>query len=153
MAEAERLNQRAVHRALSLDGTCTGEHGIGCGKMLDEAGSPIELGRGAIYGSLTKRSTPARPAECLCLSAKSLNQVISPVSRIRLVPVVVEMWTEYRVPELGMLNERQALQAVSKEAVGIHVLLTRLLFGDGIPHRSLRRVSLRKRTSAPLRFL
>jgi D-lactate dehydrogenase (cytochrome) len=33
MAEAERLNQRVVHRALSLDGTCTGEHGIGCGKI------------------------------------------------------------------------------------------------------------------------
>jgi D-lactate dehydrogenase (cytochrome) len=28
MAEAERLNQRLVYRALSLDGTCTGEHGI-----------------------------------------------------------------------------------------------------------------------------
>ena len=33
MAEAERLNERLVHRALLLDGTCTGEHGIGCGKM------------------------------------------------------------------------------------------------------------------------
>lgn len=33
MAEAERLNERLVRRALSLDGTCTGEHGIGCGKM------------------------------------------------------------------------------------------------------------------------
>ena len=33
MAEAERLNQRLVDRALSLDGTCTGEHGIGCGKL------------------------------------------------------------------------------------------------------------------------
>jgi D-lactate dehydrogenase (cytochrome) len=33
MAEAERINQRLVHRALSLDGTCTGEHGIGCGKL------------------------------------------------------------------------------------------------------------------------
>jgi len=33
MAEAERLNERVVHRALSLDGTCTGEHGIGCGKI------------------------------------------------------------------------------------------------------------------------
>src|ERR1700726_4446261 len=33
MAEAARLNQRLVHRALSLDGTCTGEHGIGCGKL------------------------------------------------------------------------------------------------------------------------
>jgi D-lactate dehydrogenase (cytochrome) len=33
MAEAARLNQRLVRRALSLDGTCTGEHGIGCGKL------------------------------------------------------------------------------------------------------------------------
>ena len=33
MAEAERLNERLVDRALSLEGTCTGEHGIGCGKM------------------------------------------------------------------------------------------------------------------------
>ena len=33
MAEAERLSERVVHRALSLEGTCTGEHGIGCGKM------------------------------------------------------------------------------------------------------------------------
>jgi len=33
MEEAERLNERVVHRALSLDGTCTGEHGIGCGKI------------------------------------------------------------------------------------------------------------------------
>jgi D-lactate dehydrogenase (cytochrome) len=27
MAEAERLNERVLQRALSLDGTCTGEHG------------------------------------------------------------------------------------------------------------------------------
>jgi D-lactate dehydrogenase (cytochrome) len=33
MAEAERLNRQLVYRALSLDGTCTGEHGIGCGKI------------------------------------------------------------------------------------------------------------------------
>ncbi|MBV8376745.1 MAG: FAD-binding protein [Verrucomicrobia bacterium] len=33
MAEAERLNERLVDRALSLDGTCSGEHGIGCGKL------------------------------------------------------------------------------------------------------------------------
>jgi len=33
MAEAERLNERVIHRTLSLDDTCTGEHGIGCGKI------------------------------------------------------------------------------------------------------------------------
>ena len=33
MAEAERLNQQLVDRALSLDGTCTGEHGVGFGKI------------------------------------------------------------------------------------------------------------------------
>jgi FAD/FMN-containing dehydrogenase len=34
IAEAERINERPVHRALSLDGTGTGEHGIGCGKLV-----------------------------------------------------------------------------------------------------------------------
>ncbi|HYH18466.1 MAG TPA: FAD-linked oxidase C-terminal domain-containing protein [Azospirillum sp.] len=33
MAEAQRLNDRLVERALKMDGTCTGEHGIGYGKM------------------------------------------------------------------------------------------------------------------------
>ena len=32
LAEAERLNDRLVMRALAMDGTCTGEHGIGLGK-------------------------------------------------------------------------------------------------------------------------
>ncbi|XP_059462920.1 D-lactate dehydrogenase [cytochrome], mitochondrial isoform X2 [Corylus avellana] len=31
--EAERLNQFMVYTALSMDGTCTGEHGVGTGKM------------------------------------------------------------------------------------------------------------------------
>ena len=31
--EAERLNQRVVTRALKMDGTCTGEHGVGLHKM------------------------------------------------------------------------------------------------------------------------
>ena len=46
----------------------------------------------------------------------------------------------------------KVLQSVSKEAVGVHVLLTRSLFGDDIPHRLLLRVSPAKSTSAPLRF-
>jgi len=32
-AEAERINARLIQRALALEGTCTGEHGIGSGKM------------------------------------------------------------------------------------------------------------------------
>ncbi|XP_021886902.1 D-lactate dehydrogenase [cytochrome], mitochondrial-like [Carica papaya] len=31
--EAERLNQFMVQTALSMEGTCTGEHGVGTGKM------------------------------------------------------------------------------------------------------------------------
>jgi D-lactate dehydrogenase (cytochrome) len=51
MAEAERLNERLVRRALSLDGTCTGEHGIGCGKidfLLGEAVSVMRAIKKAI---------------------------------------------------------------------------------------------------------
>jgi D-lactate dehydrogenase (cytochrome) len=33
LEEAERLNRRIVERALALDGTCTGEHGVGLHKM------------------------------------------------------------------------------------------------------------------------
>src|SRR5580700_4629673 len=42
---------------------------------------------------------------------------------------------------------------VTKEVVGIHVLLTRSLFACDILRRFLRRVSLAKPTSAPVRFL
>ncbi len=33
LAEAKRLNGRLIDRALAMDGTCTGEHGVGQGKM------------------------------------------------------------------------------------------------------------------------
>lgn len=33
IAEANRLNERMVARALQMEGTSTGEHGIGYGKM------------------------------------------------------------------------------------------------------------------------
>ena len=33
IARAKALNERLVERALSMDGTCTGEHGVGQGKM------------------------------------------------------------------------------------------------------------------------
>ena len=41
VAAVERLSEQVVHRALRLEGTCSGEHGIGLHKMgylLDEAG-------------------------------------------------------------------------------------------------------------------
>ncbi|MEJ0093953.1 MAG: FAD-linked oxidase C-terminal domain-containing protein [Methylocella sp.] len=33
LAEAEKLNKRIIARALRMDGACTGEHGVGYGKM------------------------------------------------------------------------------------------------------------------------
>ncbi len=49
MAECERLNDEIVRLALSMDGTCTGEHGIGLHKMgflCEEAGEDaVELMR------------------------------------------------------------------------------------------------------------
>ena len=46
--EAERLNRRLVERALAMDGTCTGEHGIGLGKqdwLVEELGDAVEIMR------------------------------------------------------------------------------------------------------------
>ncbi len=48
LAEATRLNGRLVDRALRLGGTCTGEHGVGMGKMRaleQEHGEGVELMR------------------------------------------------------------------------------------------------------------
>jgi D-lactate dehydrogenase (cytochrome) len=48
IAEAERLNDRLVMRALALDGTCTGEHGIGLGKqkfLIAEHGEAVSVMR------------------------------------------------------------------------------------------------------------
>lgn len=49
MAEAEHLNQRVMRRALAMDGTCTGEHGVGMHKiaLLDEefGASAVDLMR------------------------------------------------------------------------------------------------------------
>jgi D-lactate dehydrogenase (cytochrome) len=54
LAEASRLNDRLVARALAMGGTCTGEHGIGTGKMKfmkDEHGAALDVMR-AIKGAL-----------------------------------------------------------------------------------------------------
>jgi D-lactate dehydrogenase (cytochrome) len=48
LAEAERLHRRLVERALAMDGTSTGEHGVGLGKrsfMAAEHGDALDLMR------------------------------------------------------------------------------------------------------------
>ena len=48
IAEASRLNDRMVTRALAMEGTCTGEHGVGYGKMeflSAEHGEAVEVMR------------------------------------------------------------------------------------------------------------
>lgn len=37
MAEAQRLNARMVRRAIQMEGTCTGEHGVGVGKTVSSS--------------------------------------------------------------------------------------------------------------------
>jgi D-lactate dehydrogenase (cytochrome) len=47
-AEAEALNRKLVRRALEMDGTCTGEHGIGLGKqdwLVEELGDAVDMMR------------------------------------------------------------------------------------------------------------
>ena len=48
LIEAEEINHRLVRRAIAMDGTCTGEHGIGLGKiefMREEHGEAVEVMR------------------------------------------------------------------------------------------------------------
>jgi D-lactate dehydrogenase (cytochrome) len=48
MAEAHRLNARLVSRAIEMGGTCSGEHGVGIGKMpylAKEHGDAVETMR------------------------------------------------------------------------------------------------------------
>jgi D-lactate dehydrogenase (cytochrome) len=45
LAEVEAINTRLIERALAMDGTCTGEHGIGLGKqkwLVAELGEAVE---------------------------------------------------------------------------------------------------------------
>jgi D-lactate dehydrogenase (cytochrome) len=48
MVEVEAFNKKLVARALAMEGTCTGEHGIGLGKqdaLIDELGDAVDLMR------------------------------------------------------------------------------------------------------------
>jgi D-lactate dehydrogenase (cytochrome) len=48
VAEANRINDRLVARALAMEGTCTGEHGVGYGKidfLKDEHGEGVSVMR------------------------------------------------------------------------------------------------------------
>jgi D-lactate dehydrogenase (cytochrome) len=55
VARAKALNERLVERALAMDGTCTGEHGVGQGKMKylkAEHGAPALAAMAAIKRAL-----------------------------------------------------------------------------------------------------
>jgi D-lactate dehydrogenase (cytochrome) len=46
LSKAKRINARLVARALAMGGTCSGEHGVGIGKMdylRDEHGESLEV--------------------------------------------------------------------------------------------------------------
>lgn len=48
MAEVEAINAKLVRRALDMEGTCTGEHGIGIGKqdwLVEELGDAVDIMR------------------------------------------------------------------------------------------------------------
>jgi D-lactate dehydrogenase (cytochrome) len=48
LAEAKAFNERLVKRALDMEGTCTGEHGVGYGKrewLIEEHGEAVDLMR------------------------------------------------------------------------------------------------------------
>jgi D-lactate dehydrogenase (cytochrome) len=56
LAEAEALNNRLVHRAIALEGTATGEHGVGSGKI-----KFMELEHGAAINTMRAIKTALDP--------------------------------------------------------------------------------------------
>ena len=105
--------------------------------------------RGDSNGKLAPTGLPKQPTFALsrAIHAERLDLVISDtVSAVESKPAIIFV-------QAGRIRTKgRALQAVTKEVVGVHVLLTRSLFACGILHRLLQRVSLAKPTSAPLRF-
>jgi D-lactate dehydrogenase (cytochrome) len=57
LAEAKRLNSRMIERAIAMDGTCSGEHGVGIG---EEARAPMRA----------HSFSAASPAECNAFAGK-----------------------------------------------------------------------------------
>jgi D-lactate dehydrogenase (cytochrome) len=57
MSRAQEVNKRMVRRAIAMGGTCTGEHGVGFGKIdsvAEEAGEAVSMMR-AIKRALDPR--------------------------------------------------------------------------------------------------
>lgn len=73
VAEAKRLSARMVEMALAMDGTCTGEHGVGMGKIKY---LEAELGPGAIktMGTIKRALDPHN----LLNPGKILHQTMDP---------------------------------------------------------------------------
>ena len=64
LATAEKINKRLVRRAIAMGGTCTGEHGVGYGKidsLAEEAGPAVEV-MAAIKRDPRSRRTSSTPA-------------------------------------------------------------------------------------------
>ena len=83
-----------------------------------------------------------------CIS-KTVSSICKTVSKITYRECLRSASLDSACP----LSEGRALHSVTKEVVGIHVLLSCPLFDGGIPRRLLLRVSLAKPTSAPSRFV
>lgn len=84
LKEAHRLNERMVLRALAMGGTCSGEHGVGYGKMkfLDaEHGSAMDVMR-AIKAALDPQNL-MNPGKIVTLRSKPANTADTKDTKVR----------------------------------------------------------------------